>query len=153
MRPGFDGQGGPSVACVVSECCYSSSCVVCEELEVEEGAAALWEAGENILPAVLAFEAMCELDVGVFECEFVFRELFQADDNVVVGSFCPATFRDEGCADSFEFGVLEDPLWAALDIDCIARIDKLLCGGRCDWVLLAVKEMHWVGNVTGRAML
>ena len=121
-------DGSTSVACVIAECCYSATCVVGKELEVKEGAAALGEAGEDIFPAGLAFVAVCELDVGVFESDLVFGEFFEADDDVVRGCVDPAALRDESGTDGFEFGIVEDALFASLDVYCEACIEKLLGG-------------------------
>ena len=116
---------------MVSECCNSSASVIGEEFEVEKSATALGKAGEDILPAGLVLVAVGELDVSVFEGEFVFGEFFEADDDVVCGSVNPAAFGNEGGADSFELGIIEDAFFAALDVYFVACIEELLgSGGR-----------------------
>ena len=90
------------------------------------------ETREDILPATLAFVAVRELDVRVLERELVFGEFFEADDYVVLRSVDPGAFGDEGCADGGEFGVLEDAFGGVLDIDLVACIEELLCGGGSD---------------------
>ena len=138
VGPCLDSEGGACVACVVAECCYAAAGVVGEEFEVEERAAALGEAGEDIFPAGLAFVAVGELDVRMFEGEFVFGELFEADDDVVGGCIDPAALGDERGADSFELGVVKDALLASLHIYRVACLEELLGGRRRYWGLSAV---------------
>lgn len=55
---------------MISERSDTSTGVILEEFEIEEGATTLGKAGENVLPATLAFVAMCELDVRVLQCDW-----------------------------------------------------------------------------------
>jgi hypothetical protein len=52
---------------MVSEGCYSSASVIGEEFKVEEGSAAAWEPGQNLVPASLILVAMGELNMDMLK--------------------------------------------------------------------------------------
>lgn len=108
MSPRLDGQGGTRIASMVAKGSDTPAGRVLEKFEVEEGTATLWKAGEDLLPAALGFVAVGKLYMCVLEGEGVFRELFQADYDVVVGRGDPAAFWNEGRTDGGEFVIVED---------------------------------------------
>lgn len=120
MCPRFDRQRGASIASMIAEGGDAAAGGVLKELEVEEGAAALGEAGEDLFPAALGFVAVGKLHVGVFEGEAVFREFFETDYDVGGGGGDPAAFRDEGCPYGGEFLIVEDAEGGAFDIDGVS---------------------------------
>lgn len=75
---------------------------------------------------------MRELDVCMFECEFIFGKLFETDYDVLCGCFFPGSFGDEGCADSGEFGVIKDADGGVLYVDFVAGFDELGCVSMTD---------------------
>jgi hypothetical protein len=128
VDPGLNCQCGASIASMVAEGGDAAAGCVLEELEVQEGAAALGEAGEDLFPAALGLVAVGKLHVRVFEGEAVFGEFFEANYDVGGGGGDPAAFWDEGCADSGEFLVVEDAERGAFDIDGVAGGKE---GGGC----------------------
>lgn len=68
-RPGR--QRRPREAGVVPERRHAAARVVGQKLEVEQGAAAAGEARQHRLPAGLVLVAVRELDVGVYQRDFV----------------------------------------------------------------------------------
>lgn len=72
MRPGLYSESGAGKSSVEAESRDTSSRVVLQELEVVESAAAAGEASQHVLPATLAFVAVGELHVCVFEGEGLF---------------------------------------------------------------------------------
>jgi hypothetical protein len=57
---------------------YSASSVICEEFQVQEGAASAGPPAENLLPTRLLLVAVRKGDVNVLEGEIVFGKLLQA---------------------------------------------------------------------------
>lgn len=108
-----------------------------QELQVQECATAPGEAGEDLLPVLLALVAVSELDVGVLEGEGLLAQLLEADDDVVGGGVDPALLLDNLAAGLLELGVVEDARGARLlaaallDVDHVAGVDERLGGCRC----------------------
>lgn len=65
--PVLECESGTGEAGVETVGCYAAPRLVDKEFEVEEGAVAGWEAGEDVSPAALVLVAMCKLDVCVDE--------------------------------------------------------------------------------------
>lgn len=58
----------------------------------------------------------------MFESELVFRQLFEANYDVVVRCIYPAAFGDECCANFGELLIVEDAKLGAFNVDLVASI-------------------------------
>lgn len=103
----------------------SSACIVCQEFQVKQCSSTLRKTAQNFFPTPLSFIAVRELNVCMFEREFIFRKFFETDYDVVCGGVFPGSFWDEGCANSFEFRVVEDAFRGVFNVDFVACVDEL----------------------------
>lgn len=114
----------------------AASIGISQELQVQQGAAAAREAGQHLVPVLLALVAVGELDVDVLEREGLLAQLLEPNDDVVGGRVDPRLLVDEGGAGGLELGVGEDARGAGLgagallDVNLIAGCDEGLGGGR-----------------------
>jgi hypothetical protein len=69
--PVLESKSGAGKASVVSVCGDTAASLVNEELEVEKGAVATREAGEDGFPSTLGLIAMGELDVYVLQWDYI----------------------------------------------------------------------------------
>jgi hypothetical protein len=63
----LDGESSTRKASMVTKRCDTTTTLVNQKLEIKQGAATTWEAGQDLVPSALLLVAMCKLDVNVLE--------------------------------------------------------------------------------------
>jgi hypothetical protein len=74
----------------------SASRIISQKFKIEQCALAARPAAENLLPATLLLEAVCESDVDVLQGEVILRQLLETqNDGILRGILNPGSLLDQ----------------------------------------------------------